>query len=879
MLGCEVKILSINKIGVSNFGYKPKSANKNDVSFQGGNFSSAPKRVVEKLVKKSAKPPVVVTESKSKLALLLLNNMDCGASWKPYDQIMGEIGEINKVTNDGNKVALKKMQDKHRAQNTGEASSLSKLSDEPLKNVDEMLADLKIERDDYKAQAQGIEEKLNELQEQKAKLLEQSRQAQKIIHKREKIGQFLNPETFNQKELSLVEREVALSPEKQKELADAQKELKDRKSLNNIFRKNKKVNHKSFSENREVIKNLKQKIGTLENSKTLTPEALRKKEILLAQRQAVVDFNNKTVAELEKDARPWTQAMLKAMTPEGGIVSKEVTGSDLLKLKLEALKAEEAKTSSVDAQIRAINLNILEFDKEHKAFITNMEQLERRIEVLGFEKDKAARGIVDTIEASVVLPHKQKNPSNISKIFSHKSPGEKRQASLERKEKIKERKAQYRQEVEQKTNVINDEINELKEDLRSYNNEITSMSREMERAQVQREKLVKKSPYTKAEEVREVSLNTLKRLMNETEKGISPAQEAALYKKVTTIPALINFDSVKAFKNAMKKIFKAKHKLEGTKQKEIKGSFSDIANVRIQRQIITELNVQYPNIKTITQKIDQAEKYLSPESFNQKELSFVENEILPEQKQELLAKQTLLLELKAANEVLKPFVGYVKQEKGKTTFVKFDYDAKLAAWIKKEPKEHEYTSTKFFEKGLKSWQITKAEIKAKKDKAETFFRNEEEIKKCEQRISELESQKTLTPQAAKQKEILLAQKQAVIDFNDTKLNDIKNNSLKNAIINDLPSEYRPFVNPEVMTGRNLLNLRLGVLEAEKEALIESEKETWYWSTSISHLTSERDILKTRAEITKHDIKELENQRLSLQKESKSKQKQIGREHV
>lgn len=1010
VLGCEVTALSINKIGLNNYG----------VSFKGANLNSAPRKVqgaVEKLVEKAAEPIVnVVAAPKSKLELLLLNNMDIGASIKSYEQIMQEAGEINKAVKDGNKVKLKKIMDKNYAKNTGEAAPLAKANEEAPLSLKEAIRHLQIERDSYKNVVSGIDEKLIELEAQKAKLLEQSCLAKKVTHKREKIQQFLNPEKYNQKEIAIAERDVALSPEKQQELADAQKELTDLKILNNVLLKTRDAESENFSKNakemaalklkvqkledsltpkaimqKELIaaqkefrdlraenkllrkkkdtepenfsKNVKAmeesqrkiralkdsltpealkqnknslgeqgitipidkqkeladsqkklgdlealnqelsmqkdaaqdklsqnisaiaeqklKIEELENSKTLTPEALKKKETLLAQRQALVDFNGKTVEELEQDKRPWTQSMLKALTPEGGIVSKQVTGSDLLKLKLESLKAEEAKTPSVDRQIRAINLDILEFGKEHQAYTANIEQIERRIEVLGFEKDKAARGIEETVETPVVLPKKKKNPTNIEKQKRNMTLDEKRQASLERKEKIKERKAQYREEVSQKTNTLTNEIKELKGDLVSYEYEIRSMSKELEKANNQREKLVKKSPFVKAEEVRTVSLNTIKRLMNETEKEVTQQQKEALSKKATAIPSKDNFSSIKEFRRALRKIFKAKQRLEGAKQKEVKNNLVEVPNVRLQRQIITESNAQYPNIKTITQRIDQVKKFLSPESFNQKELSYVEYEIVSEQKQELLDTQTLLSELKAANEVLKPFTGYIKQEKGKTVFVEFDYDAKMAEMVEREPKVHQFTTEKNFKKNLESWKASKAELEAKKAKAEIFNKNEEEIKKCEQRIAQLEAEKMLTPQAAKQKEILLAQKQAVVDFNNNTIRQSRKNKnpFKNAILGELSAKDRKKVRVTKMTGHELLELRLKELEAKKQELIDSDKKIWNLSTSISQWISDRDLLNTKANIAQKHIKELENQKLSLQKESKSKQKRIAHEPV
>lgn len=1020
VLGCEVKMLSVNKIGASNPSYKFKSANKSDVSFQGGNFAPVQRRaqgVVEKLVKKSSTIAMDTVTPMSKTDLLLLNNLDIGASRKSYADIMREAGEVNKAVKDGDNVKLKKIVDKHYVKNTGEAAPLTKTDEEATKSVKEAIRHLQVEKDSYKNVALGIEGKLNELEAQKAKLIEQSRLAKKVTHKREKIEQFLSPEAYNKKEIAQAEREVALSPEKQQELAEAQQKLNDLKALNSsIFkikdvasekvssnlkemtklklkvksledslspkallqkelgiaknefkklrnlhkalRKNKNSEPEKFNQNAESMAELqnkvnklknsltsqslmqsetslkdngiiipfdkqkelidsqkklhelqtlndvlskkkdatqekfnqnikdiaeqKLKIEALENSKTLTPDALKKKEMLLAQRQILIDFNNKTVEELEKDKKPWTQSMFKALTPESGIDAKDkMTGNDLLKLKFESLKAEEAKNASVDSQIRAINLDILEFGKEHQAFVNNIEQLERRIEVLGFEKDKAARGIKETVETPVVLPKKKKNPTNIDKQKRHMSLEEKRAASLERKAKIKERKAQYRQEVFQKTRSIDNKIDSLSDDLRSYQREINTMGRELEKAQTQRQKLTKKSPFIKAEEIRQVSLNTLKRLMNETEKEITPQQKEALSKKVQTVPVLGNFDSMKAFKRALKKILKAKQKLEGIKQKEVKNNLVEIPNVRLQRQIITESNVQYPNNKTITQKIEQVKKLLSAESFNQKELSLIEHGILPEQKQELLDTQTLLSELKAANDVLKPFTGYVKQEKGKTSFVKFDYDAKMAEWTKKEPKELEFSTKKAFKKKLESWTVSKAELEAKKAKAEMFYKNEEEIKKCEQRISQIEAEKTLTPQAAKQKEILLSQRQAVIDFNNNTIKQSrKNNSIfKNAILGELSAKDRKQVKVTKMSGRELLELRLKELEAKKQELIGSDKAIWNLSTSISQLTSDRDLLKTRAAITEKDIKDLKNQKLSLQKMAKSRQKQISREPV
>lgn len=923
VLGCEVTALSINKIGLNNYG----------VSFKGANLNSAPRKVqgaVEKLVEKAANPIVnAVAAPKSKLELLLLNNMDIGASIKSYEQIMQEAGEINKAVKDGNKVKLKKIMDKNYAKNTGEAAPLAKANEEAPLSLKEAIRHLQIERDSYKNVVSGIDEKLIELEAQKAKLLEQSRLAKKVTHKREKIEQFLNPEKYNQKEIAIAERDVALSPEKQQELADAQKEFRNRKSQGRLLHKNLSGNTKNaveqekFAQNKKVMDDLKLKIEELENSKTMTPEALKKKETLLAQRQVLVDFNGKTVEELEQDKRPWTQSMLKALTPEGGIVSKQVTGNDLLKLKLESLKAEEAKTPSVDRQIRAINLDILEFGKEHKAYTANIEQIERRIEVLGFEKDKAARGIEETVETPVVLPKKKKNPTNIEKQKRNMTLDEKRQASLERKEKIKERKAQYREEVSQKTNSLDDKIEDLKDELRSYNDEIVKIEEELLKPsenkvlqyeykksspplgqrpltkaaamkydeklnqriataiELRKSEMTNRSPFAKAEKVRTVSLNIIKRLMNETEKEVTPQQKEALSKKATAIPSKDKFSSIKEFRRALRKIFKAKQKLEGAKQKEAKNNLVEVPNVRLQRQIITESNAQYPNIKTITQRIDQVKKFLSPESFNQKELSYVEHEIVSEQKQELLDTQTLLSELKAANEVLKSFTGYIKQEKGKTVFVEFDYDAKMAEMVEREPKEHQFTTTKAFKKNLESWKASKAELEAKKAKAEIFHKNEEEIKKCEQRIAQLEAEKMLTPQAAKQKEILLAQKQAVVDFNNNTIKQSRKNRnpFKNAILGELSAKDRKKVRVTKMTGHELLELRLKELEAKKQELIDSDKKIWNLSTSISQWISDRDLLKTKAAIAQKHIKELENQKLSLQKESKSKQKRIAHEPV
>lgn len=922
--------------------------------------------------------------------------------------------------------------------------------------IEALLKSLKEEKTTYEKKASGIEVKLDELEKKKANLTTEMHQANKSAHRKEMIESFLNPESFNQKEIAQAERDLALSPEKQEELAKAQKELKDRKLVNNKLRKNKNNQLKNFNTNLSAMKELKQKIELIENSKTMTAEALKKKEILLAQRQMVIEFNNKTVTELEADTRHWTQAMLKSLTPKKGIVDKDkVTGKDLLQMKLKELssqeqktakiaqkrkqleefldissynrekqvfiegqfkfdpvehnklvlaiselyaaeksaknkklspeikakheekvqqltkkveelrvsefatpellkkrddilaqrqavidfnkktvaklkaderpfiqkilkavatkkeidlnkttgrdllnfkiaelKAEEEKLASPEAKIKAINLDIIGFGEEHKAYTNNIEQLERKIEDIEFEQGKAerelelqkknaAKGIEYPAEKPAMLPKKKKNPTNIDKQKRHMSTEEKRAASLELKAKRKERKEQYKQEVLQKTKSLDNEIDSLENDLRSYKREINNMTRDLEKAETQRQKLMKKSPFMKAEEVRQASLNTLKRLMNETEKDVTPQQKDALSKKVATMPSQEKFGSVKAFKHALRKIFKAKQKLEGAKQKEVKNNLVEIPNVRLQRQIITESSVQYPNIKTITQKIEQVKKLLSPEAFNQKELSYVEHEILAEQKQELLDTQALLSELKAANEVLKPFTGYIKQEKGKTVFVKFDSDAKMAEFIKREPKEQQFTTEKAFKKNLESWQARKTEFEAKKAKAEMFFKNEEEIKKCEQRIAQLEAEKILTPQAAKQKEILLAQRQEVIDFNNNTIKQSrKNNTIfKNAILGELSKKDRKKVRVTKMTGHELLELRLKELEAKKQELLDSDKAIWDLSKSISQMTSDRDLLKTKATIAEKYIKDLENQKLSLQKMSQSMQKKMAREPI
>lgn len=774
VLGCEVTTLSINKIGVNNYG----------VSFKGANLNSAPRKVkgaVEKLVEKAANPMVnAVAAPKSKLELLLLNNMDIGASIKSYADIMGEAGEVNKAVKDGNHVKLKKIMHKSYAKNTGEAAPLTKTNEDAPKSIKEAIRHLQIERDSYKKVASGIEEKLQELEAQKAKLIKQSSLAKKVTHKREKIEQFMSPDTFNQKEIAQAERDVALSSEKQVEWEKAQKELRELKDINKLFHKDKTANTTSFIQNKRKIEKLKLKIKTLEDSKTLTPKALRKKEILLAQRQALIDFNSKTVEELEKDKKPWTQTMLKALIPDGGVGEKDkITGNDLLKLKLESLKAEEAKTPSMHRQMGAINLNILEYGKEHKAYTANIEQLERRIEVLGFEKDKAARGIVDTVEVPVVLPHKQKKPSNISKIFSHKTLEEKRAASLERKEKIKERKAQYRQEMKQKTNVINDEIKELKEDLRSYEYEILKIEEELLKpsdnkvlqyeykkkfpplgqrpltkaaarkydeklnhristaVELRKAEMASRSPFAIADATRHDKVSKVKQLINEDIKTVGKGDRVLASKKTSTMPNSDDFKSEKAFVKAMAK-FVRNQRTDAKRQEKAKAASQSMSNIRMQRREISESKVKYPTIQIINDKIAQVKRFLVQDGSDQR-LSDLNN--------------------KTVAQLNRP----------------------KSSWLKEIVKE-------------------------------------------------------LWPQK-------------------TKLRKRKT------------------------TGKELLELKLKELESKKQEVISFNSKIWELSSRISKMISDRDLLKTKASIAQKHIIDLENQKLSLEKTAKSKQKQIGRERV
>lgn len=1000
-------MLSVDKIGASNSGYKLKLTNKSDVSFMSGNFASAPRKaqgVVEKLVKKTSLAVADSFVAVSNVDTILLNNLNIGASRKSYEQIMQEIGEVNKAVKDGNNVKLKKMVDKHYAKNTGEMPRLAKADEEASRSVKEAIRYLKIEKDSYKKVALDIEEKLNELEAQKAKLLEQSRQAQKITQKREKIEQFLNPETYNQKEIAQAEREIALSPEKQKELTDARQELIDLKILNNVLlktrdaesenfsknvkataalklrvqaledsltpkvlmqkeliaaqkefrdlrtenkllRKNKDLEPENFSKNIEAMEKLQLKIRTLknsltpdalkqkeislvengivipsekqkeltdsqnklndlkvlhgllskqkdaaqekfsqnikeiaeqklkivalENSKTITPEALKKKEILLAQRQALIDFNAKTVEELEKDAKPWAQAMLKAMTPEGGIDAKDkVTGNDLLKLKLEAFKAEEAKTASVDSQISSINLDILEFSKEHKAFTANIEQLERRIEVLGFKKDKAARGIKETVGAPVSLPKKKKNQTNIDKQKRHMSLAEKRAASLARKEKRKELRAEIDKKVKEKIATNNAKIQEMSKELQLLEKEIADKETIIAAYRTEIALKNRESKFHNAEKARKSNLGILKSLANE----VVTVPTTSSVQAVDLKPIRDDFSSEKEFKNAVRKFIRKQNRIKTQSERATKSG--NKSNIRIKRNEIAESANELPSIKILAKVIEKVKKFLSAESFNQKELSLVELDALPEKKLALQEAKAKLEVLKQENEILKPFTGYIKQEKGKTAFVKFDSDVKMAEFIKREPKEQQFTTEKAFKKNLENWQARKTELESKKAKAEVFYKNEKEIKQYEDLIVQLESEQTLTPKAIKLREILLKQRKSVVDFNNTKLKDIEHNPLKNSIISDLPSEYRQFVNPEVMTGRNLLNLRLGELEAKREALIESEKETWYLSTLASKLTSDKDLLKKQKMILEGHIKEIENENLSIVKQTESMKKKV-----
>lgn len=898
--------------------------------------------------------------------------------------------------------------------------------------VEALLKSLKEEKTTYEKKASGIETKLGELEVKKANLATEMRQANKTAHRKQMIEQFLNPESFNQKEIAQAEKMVTLSPEKQEELAALQKDFKDRRVVNNILRKNKDSESESFNQNLQKLSELKIKIQELENSKTMTAEALKKKELLLVQRQMVIDFNNKTVAELANDTRSWTQAMLKSLGSGKEIIEKDkitgkdllqmklkelsaqekkaakitkkrkqleefldintynrakqvfiegqfefnpsehnklvhavtelyaaeklaknknispeikakheekvqqltkkveelrisefatpallkkrdeilaqrqavidfnkktvaklkederpfiqtmlkavatkkeidpnkTTGRDLLNLKIAELKAEEEKLVSPQNKLKAINLDILGFGEEHKAYINNIEQLERKIEDIEFEQSKVERGIEETVEMPVVLPKKKKNPTNIDKQKRHMSTEEKRAASLARKAKRKELKAEIDKKIEEKIATNNAKIQEMSEELQFLEKEIADKETTIAAYRTDIALKNRESKFHNAEKARKSNLGVLKSLANE----VVTVPTTSSVQAVDIKPVRGDFSSEKEFKNAVKKFIRTQNRIKTKNERATKSG--NKSNIRIKRNEIAESANELPSIKILAKAIEKVKKFLSAESFNQKELSLVELNVLPEKKLALQEAKAKLDALKQENEILKPFTGYVKQEKGKTIFVKFDYDAQIAAWIKKEPKEHEFTITKSFNKSLESWQARKTELKEQKVKGNTFYKNEKEIKQYEELILQLESEQTLTPKAIKLREILLKQRKSVADFNNTKLKDIEHNPLKNSIIGDLPSEYRQFVNPEVMTGRNLLNLRLGELEAKKEALIESEKETWYLSTLASKLTSDKDLLKTQKKILEGHIKEIENENLSIIKQTESMKKKV-----
>ena len=395
---------------------------------------------------------------------------------------------------------------------------------------------------------------------------------------------------------------------------------------------------------------------------------------------------------------------------------------------------------------------------------------------------------------------------------------------------------------QEKISDIDTDIYIAKKELEKCESELENVAEQLKKLQTNKNGKAEKTPFMLAEESKNQKESKIRRLINKHFKNqtndydvkITHTGEKLDPKKVMKKNGTVNKKSLRREMNSRSIV--ERRKIETPQAEENQ----NLAKYRLQiqrlRRSIARLDSEYPNIQTVNKKIDQLQKALSPETFNEKELLELEKQtILPFEKQKQFAQNNRLIsQLEENNEKLKKFT-MVRNQKGEV----ISFETKFAELNSTKPIRENYSSEKIFKTELRKWQDKVETLENKSHKAEEFYTNKSLIAELEQKNSELESAKTLSSDAIAKRAVLLEQKQKVQDFN-----------------------ARVF---DTKTGREVLEEKLKKAEKIKKYLVNTNAGAWKKEAKVSKLTDRQNIAIEQSNTLQAQIKQLEAEQKRLEK--------------